>query len=115
MALVNPERLADPWTRWLDHAVDYADDVADGLIHPKDVPARPRIVPIPPKPDAEAMSKDTYLAMRADYEAALEAHAHVPALAKELAKAREQGKSREKWRAWESRQPGYKAASQEDA
>jgi hypothetical protein len=73
VALVNPERLADPWIRWLESAVDYADDVADGLIHPKDVPARPKAGPhAPPRPCHDAMSDATYRVLRREYEEAVE-------------------------------------------
>jgi hypothetical protein len=45
--------------------------VADGLIHPKDVPAPPSRITIPPRPKAETMSDATWAAARAEYEAAI--------------------------------------------
>lgn len=51
--MTDPER-ASPWSVWMDHAVDYADDVADGLL--PSMPPLPKARVVPPKPVREDYS-----------------------------------------------------------
>jgi hypothetical protein len=53
--MTDPLTRSDAFSRWLDYAVDDADDAAEGI---GSGPHRPTPLPLPPKPSPDAYATD---------------------------------------------------------